>query len=55
VEVVGIEPTSFSFSTGLLRAQPAGCLGPLAVAGAGERPQPGGGVPSRPAWRDRRV
>ena len=39
LEVEGIEPSSFSFATGLLRAQPVEDLGPLAFTGIGERPQ----------------
>ena len=33
VEVAGIEPASFGFSTGLLRAQPVEDLGPVVVTG----------------------
>ena len=39
VEVEGIEPSSFSFATGLLRAQPVEDLGPSTFTGNGERPQ----------------
>ena len=38
VEARGIEPLSFGFSTGLLRAQPAEDLGRPLVAGVGDRP-----------------
>jgi hypothetical protein len=37
VEVAGIEPASFSFSAGLLRAQPVEGFGPVVVTGVGER------------------
>jgi hypothetical protein len=37
--VEGIEPSSFGFSTGLLRAQPVEDLGPSAFTGNGEGPQ----------------
>ena len=39
LEVEGIEPSSFSFSMGLLRAQPVEDLGPPTFTGNGERPQ----------------
>ena len=39
MEVEGIEPSSFSFATGLLRAQPVEDLGPFPFTGNGEGPQ----------------
>jgi len=38
VEVAGNEPACFSVSTGLLRAQPVWCFGPLVFTGTGEEP-----------------
>jgi len=38
VEVAGIEPASFSFSMGLLRAHPVEVFGLLYVTGIGEEP-----------------
>ena len=39
VEVAGIEPASFGFLLGLLRAQPVEDLGLLVFTGIGEEPQ----------------
>ena len=39
MEVAGIEPASFGFLLGLLRAQPVSDLGLLVATGTGEEPQ----------------